>query len=256
MGWRKKIDESKKDPNAIPQLGAALVGLKLISDLRESIEERGRVRAIANGQTYTPSPDNIQFAQFSDCIVVSTAAGGSGMFSLLFEVLGINRQLLINSRLLVRGAITEGLMYHEGSVAFGPALTAAYDLERESSIYPRIIIDPALEIPFLSSQLIYGGGQQPVGHSRTIRRSPDGFCFLDFLAPWGPSITGIKGIPDFNDPIFASTLNHVRPIIVAGLNDHKYKTSIWEKYRWLAEYFNEIAAEYPDANGEPIRWAL
>jgi hypothetical protein len=258
LGWREQIERSKRDSSEIPKLGAALLDLKINSDMREWVEHEARARAATAGQAYTLSPEDIQFAQFSDTIVISAAAAGSGSISLLHRVQGINQQLFGRGQ-LARGAITAGAMYHKGSIAFGPALTAAYDLERKSSIHPRIIIDPALENVFLRLQTISEGGR-PVGNFNWIRRSPDGFYFVDFLAPMGPKITAksrasddqfLASFSEADDQFLASQLNHARAAIMGGLKKFRY-SSIWDKYRWLAEYFNVIAAEYPGASIEPI----
>ena len=44
------------------------------------------------------------------------------------------------SKLLVRGGVAIGDLYHEGGVAFGPALVEAYETERSLAIYPRVAL--------------------------------------------------------------------------------------------------------------------
>src|ERR1019366_4505768 len=48
------------------------------------------------------------------------------------------------SRLLVRGGVAFGPLYHSGDVVFGPALVDAYETEREVAIYPRIALSPSM----------------------------------------------------------------------------------------------------------------
>ena len=47
-----------------------------------------------------------------------------------------------------RGAIVKGLLYHKDGIIFGPALVEAYNLEKKSAKYPRIIISKELEALF------------------------------------------------------------------------------------------------------------
>jgi CheY-like chemotaxis protein len=89
----------------------------------------------------------------------------------------------------------------------------------------------ALENLFLRMQLISEGGR-PAGHFNWVRRSPDGFYFVDFLAPIGPKMTISRGsdgglIPSFSeedDRFLASQLAAARPAIMNGLKNYKYFT--------------------------------
>ena len=42
---------------------------------------------------------------------------------------------------LIRGAVTTGPLYHENGIVFGQGLVAAYELESNVAVYPRIIVD-------------------------------------------------------------------------------------------------------------------
>lgn len=59
-------------------------------------------------------------------------------FQLLANCSMLSR-LLMKRGIFIRGGITDGPMFHSGSMAFGPALTAAYDLENRSAVTPRIV---------------------------------------------------------------------------------------------------------------------
>jgi hypothetical protein len=244
LGWRELIAASEKDPGLIPKLGVALLHLNVPADMQRWFEAQSRLR----GETFE-SPEDMQISQFSDCIVISVAATSAGVMSLLFQLLGLLRGLLYNCGYLVRGAITAGPMHHKGPIAFGPALTAAYDLERNSSIYPRIILHPSLEPAFLAKQNIVDVEGKPMGQFKWIRRSPDSFYFIDYLEPMG-SGTGLDLQPMIS--MVSGSLSSVRKLITHGLRSHAYDPRKWDKYRWLADYFNEVNAEYPEARVDPI----
>jgi hypothetical protein len=256
LAWREKVNESEKDETLIPKLGGILFTTKLIADMRT--DQRRRILK----STTDPKDEersiygDVQFAQFSDSIIISTSANSSGMFQLLFEILNLNRSLFYSNEFLLRGGITFGPMFHQGPIAFGPALTNAYDLEQKYAIYPRIILDRALETAFLSVQKTVGIDLTPGPSFKWVRRSPDGFCFLDFLQP----ITAMSGEslhPEIIRGIVAPNFDVARKMITNGLRAYRYVTLIWDKYRWLAEYFNVVIAEYPEAAIEPISfdWA-
>jgi hypothetical protein len=193
------------------------------------------------GQPFVPYPE---FSQFSDCIVLSTKTDRLHRFLFIRQVVGINRALFAMG-LLLRGGISKGSTFHKGSIAFGPALTKAYDLEQKA-VYPRIIIDPELEPSFLESQNCFDNQGNPF-QFQWFRRAPDGFLFLDFLLEVGKELP-----PHATDEELLRRTATSRDLIVAGLEENRYDTRKWEKYRWLAEYFNEIAAEYPGAGFETV----
>jgi hypothetical protein len=250
LGWRDLIDRSMGDTGVLSGMGSALTYLKLISELPRPVEDWLRSKSEAAGQPFDPADGRLQFAQFSDSIIIS---GTASMFlPLIFQVWGINRTLFFHNGLLLRGAITTGLMYHKGSVAFGPALTAAYDLEHKSATYPRVILDPKLTSPTTTSVT-----QQTVAppFSTWFRQSSDGLWFFDYLNP----LLFIP--PNFNEePIHSQMLkeqvvpglNHARRLICDALVKYSECTKIWEKYRWMADYFNMVNSEYATAEVDPI----
>ena len=236
LGWRKQVEASKTDQSLIPKLGAVLAHLEITAD--------------------NPILRLLQFSQFSDCIIISTKASGLNHIQFLSAALGISRVLLYLG-FLVRGGITRGLVYHNGSVAFGPALTKAYDLER-LSVYPRIILDHDIERLFLDSQNFTSNGRNC--QFKWIRRAPDGFYFLDFLQSQNAqSIVGREEAAHGQKSAPLHFLRNIREMIARNLRDHHDSRDIrtWEKYRWTAEYFNEIVLEYPEANVEmlnEVKW--
>jgi hypothetical protein len=248
LAWREKIKESEKNETLIPKLCMALLKSKFAS------ERSTRLGKGSTKDARDPEPSShgdVQFAQFSDSLVISTSTNSIGMFQLLFEILDINRFLFFHNELLIRGGIAFGPMFHQVSIAFGPALTAAYDLEREHAVYPRIILDRSLEQPFLGFQKTVDLDSKPGPTFKWIRRFSDGFCFLDFLQPL-TAMSGKQFHPEIIRGIVAPEFATARKLIIEGLQAHRYVTRIWDKYRWLAEYFNGVIGEYPEAAIEPI----
>ncbi|HEY4276050.1 MAG TPA: hypothetical protein VGM68_11230 [Rhizomicrobium sp.] len=72
---------------------------------------------------------------------------------------------------LVRGAVVTGQLYHAGGVVFGPALVEAYELERDATVGPRVIVHPNT-----IKRIGY-----PEGASGLFR-DQDGFWCLDYMS--------------------------------------------------------------------------
>ena len=118
------------------------------------------------------------------------------------------------------------------------------------SIYPRLILHPSLEQAFLAAEKFVDLKGDPLGRFKWIRRWPDGFCFLDYLEPMG-SHTGSDFHPILD--MVSGSFSFVRKLVIDGLRSHPYDPSKWEKYRWMADYFNAVIAEYPEAKVDPIQ---
>jgi hypothetical protein len=248
LAWREKIKKSEKDETLIPKLCMALLKSKFSSE-RSARLGKGATKDARDQQA--SSHGDVQFAQFSDSLVISTSANNIGVVQMLFEILDINRFLFFHNELLIRGGIALGPMFHQGSIAFGPALSAAYDLEQVHSGHPRVILDRPLEQVFVGLQKTVDLDSKPGPTFKWIRRSSDGFYFLDFLQPL-TAMSDKQFHPEIIRGIVAPEFATARKLIIEGLQTHRYVTRIWDKYRWLAEYFNGVIGEYPEAAIEPI----
>lgn len=86
---------------------------------------------------------DLKFKVMSDtiCIFVESSVKNSltGLIAVC-DFLQI-RLLRLNIPILSRGAIVKGEIYHNNDVLFGKGFVKAYNLEEETAIYPRIIID-------------------------------------------------------------------------------------------------------------------
>lgn len=69
---------------------------------------------------------------------------GVNLNRLTFVLIELQNILLLKYKILIRGAITFGKLYHNNGVIFGEALVNAYNMEKDKACYPRIIYDEAL----------------------------------------------------------------------------------------------------------------
>ncbi|HEY2912093.1 MAG TPA: hypothetical protein VGK21_01925 [Candidatus Angelobacter sp.] len=243
LGWREMIEDSQKNIDLIPKMGSALTLIKLTGELPKSIEDWLRSRAESEGKTFDPHEGRIQFAQFSDSLLIS---GEKDLFySVLFQISSLIKSLFYNLGFLVRGAVTLGPMYHKGSVAFGPALTHGYDLERKSAIFPRVILDPILTtgLPVESDRLT----PEPSPILSMLRRDEDGFWFFDYLQPLIVRNIGLEVEQPWLNQFVIPNLLYSKRFIEDGLSKFAESEKIVHKYCWLAKYFNLVNWEYPQA---------
>ncbi len=244
LGWREMIEHSQEKIDLIPKMGSALTLLQLTGQLPRSVEDWLRSRAEAEGKTFDPHEGRIQFAQFSDSLLIS---GEKDLFySVLFQISSLIKSLFYNLGFLVRGAVTFGPMYHKGSIAFGPALTHAYDLERKSAVFPRVILDPVLTagLPIESDRV---APETPPILSM-VRRDEDGFWFFDYLQPLIVRNIGLEVEQPWLDQFVIPNLLYSKGFIEGGLSKFAGSEKTFHKYCWLKKYFNCVNREYPQAN--------
>ncbi|MBF4695098.1 hypothetical protein [Fusibacter ferrireducens] len=120
LGFSKIIEESVNNED---------VRSNLLKALNEMYEYDLKSKAIRGRQITT----------FSDSIVISYSLLDNVLTHVFYEIRNIIL-LLLEHKLICRGGISKGLLYHDDKVVFGPALNEAYSLESKVANYPRVII--------------------------------------------------------------------------------------------------------------------
>ena len=215
-----------------------------ITDLHATT--KGRLTNVLNtGRTVQATLD-AQVSQFSDTIVISANATSDehAAFGFLLEVGAVCRGCLFYG-LLLRGGISIGPMYHRDSLAFGPALTEAYDLESKVARFPRVVLHPnwydhASDVPSLVDS--------DIQTYHVLRKADDGLFFLDYLhplvRPMHSTLPRRDTLEQFLKPAYRLAMDGLRVFA----KDSKTR----EKYVWLATYYNEVLAELPSSELQPI----
>src|SRR4029077_5263647 len=114
---------------------------------------------------------------FSDSLVLSATLSDRAITCLVTSLLFLSRGLAELGK-YARGAVCVGLLCHEQDLCFGPALIAAYDLEKNVAVYPRIVFSPEAYTAAVHVNLTSVGPLAPY-----LREDVDGQRFLDFLNP-------------------------------------------------------------------------
>ena len=158
-------------------------------------------------------------AIFSDSVVVTIRE--SDPTGLVFPIWMAEEILNEKTGLLFRGGIAKGKYYHEGSVAFGPAINKAYELEQKAK-HSRIVIQNNI---FDESE----------DHEYFYMKDSDGeYC----LNPYSFGIVKYaKNCSKTTKEELLKALKDDRCRIIKGIDDNYYSEYI-EKYTWRVKPFN------------------
>lgn len=179
-------------------------------------------------------PTSRKVAQFSDSIIVSylkNEQNGSGVSSIIMDVHKLQCKM-VQRGILMRGAITTGLLYHDDAFVFGPALNEAVALEKLAS-YPRVIIDGEI--------LNEAGLRKNPGHehfrsiSSMVTEDFDGLYYVDYFNVHPDDFSD-----DWSD--LSNYLSKLREIIKEL--SAKKTPSIKVKHSWMRTKFNKMAMPF------------
>lgn len=142
---------------------------------------------------------------------------------------------LVEQGLFVRGGIVVGDFHIHDGLIFGRALGDAYERESNDAVHPRVILDELAA----GSQAAAGAEDHEDPKATLLMRDEDGWTFIDYLATL---------FDEYEDP--RPRLTAHRDTINAKLELHRSDRRLWEKYRWVAEYHNEVInTRIPDGTG-------
>lgn len=134
-----------------------------------------------------------------------------------------------------RGGITAGPLYYDEKLhmVYGSGLVRAYELESKSAIYPRIVIDENLK---------------PVDWLVGLRKeNGEGIWYFDYLE----LAYALYKQEEMNKDLHHSDklwLENHQSYIQNALIKHKDNLKIYEKYKWLAEYYNQFCDKHQLSN--------
>lgn len=181
-------------------------------------------------------PGNPVMTQFSDSLVISVEDSDQGK-EVLQNALQVLTSNLIASGYLLRGGVTRGEIFHDGSLVFGPGLIQAYDLESKFASTPRVILSRELSVEW--------DGRDASGGLPWIP-CPDGYLFFNFLPPF-------MGNPFFANPQqWQNHLGPVRDLILKKAREAGCPEDVFAKYVWLAGYFDRVCDEQPLCGVEKV----
>lgn len=234
-----------------------ILGFKaLVKETQQSIHSQAKITNIKDAfdliysilkEHYTPEEiEKVKCSTFSDCIVLSfPARQTNSLFFSLLPLIWLQAQLAWNHNILLRGAITVGDIYHENDMVFGPAMIEAYELESTKAIYPRIILDPKIEVEYnqwLAELQKEGNSNQIYDLKNELRytfkyrdgllsKDSDEYYYVDYLE----KIAGEMDEPENYIKFIDHIENLIHPYLESGTNE-----SLLRKYVWLYEKLQKI----------------
>jgi len=207
-----------------------------------SVQELAAWEDVSRTETSKDYFGGREVTAFSDCAVMSYPINAPGLVKLILDSGILTLTMLAKGR-LSRGAITVGSLYHSGRTVFGQGMIDAYDLERTSAIYPRLLVSDVAARMFFDE---HKGSQIDVS-STAIRQDKDGMWFVPILDYGWP---GGERVRMRLEPELVATARHC---IEEGLDKYRGQPRKYAKYDWLARYFNESIADYPEPRPQQIR---
>lgn len=183
---------------------------------------------------YNTSPKlDIKVAFFSDSIVLTTTQ----MLSLdsFFAAIWIAESFLVeNTGLVFRGAITKGLFYHEGTIAFGPAIIEAYKMEAMAN-YSRILINECIANELMS------------GRAGVFKDTDGQYCFNSLVI--GALRRTLEGLVENKEQLITGCKEEgdtIRKLIRENINTPYADKYIWRirPYNWFCDFMPTFANCY------------
>lgn len=214
---------------------------------REAWVRASMSAGLAPSQTPSLISDHLGVASFSDNIVtalpVPPGTDGESEFGYLVNGASWFQLLLILEGIFVRGALVRGLAWVGQDLAYGPALTSAYELESRHAVHPRIVIDRTLAEDLATYIGYYGGAGSP--EEAQVLVELDGTMFINYLDI-------ASDFPDVDQGL--EIVERHREAVVSALFDTRGQAGIHDKYVWVARLHNHVVATRWDGD-EALRVA-
>lgn len=172
----------------------------------------------------------IKSKAFSDNIIFDCAISGGNIvdaFESVAFLVAIFQEHLLESNLLLRGAITMGNAYTGKLFVLGSALVKSYSLESTAALYPRVIVDNALSLA------VYPVVSNNPCLKYMCREDRDGIHYIDYLHS--------PGKPDSSRILF---INESIKRNEKEMEKHSSEPLIQQKLIWHDDYLHCALHEY------------
>lgn len=194
--------------------------------------------------------EKIKVSILSDNVIVSCKIGIDNLYEFCKYIIYIQRQL-IDINVYFRGGIVCGEVFQNKIECFGPALVKAYLMEKELSIYPRVLIDNELVKNFYNrSNEILSCSDTPYVKYEDFGNDFDSDfdVKLNYKYLFIRDLDGLYYLNLFNffydiliDDSVLTTIGCLRKNIIKNLEEYNKpeKRKIFQKYFWMKNKFNE-----------------
>lgn len=239
LGWAAAITASTTSIEVTQKLGIAMQGLATHVNMTAWQREHGGPGGW---------PGDPMMTHFSDSLLISFSADRYAKSHIEMTLSTVIQTLMVHG-FVARGAVCYGPLIHREALAYGPALVAAYMLEKNEAMVPRIILDRSLADVWGPGEPVQDREGTLLGYRKFWRQDDDGWYFFDhFSNPFG--------LFRLNDEkpssALTSYMKNWRELIVANISENRDRPRVLRKYVWLARYFNRVCAENPSAKIDSI----
>jgi hypothetical protein len=220
LGFRELVEE--KSPNFIS---------RAIRKVIETTAPDAEIRRI----------NEENFVSFSDLIVHTIPVLSKtniryrdGLVFLEINHLAHAQAELIGEGLLIRGALTLGMLERTYGVLFGPGIISAYEMEHNEAQFPRVVVDPDLVEALRDTPLLraHGYDEEMEYISKYLRRDDDGVIFIDYLGGMQDEVSEYAEYLDF--------VQVHKSLIEEKIEKFKNNKRVLSKYLWLKKYHNAV----------------
>ena len=236
LGFKNKLVEFENEAIEFKNQTAAEIG-----DIDEDFENGVFYSEKANDfiQTFEIAiskldEDKFRYYLFSDNICITAKnviEGNEGSLSELLLVISELYYEFIQKGYFLRGAIDYGLFIDKSSIALGIPLAIAYGLESGKAVFPRIVLSENF-VSQLSQISLTGKSEiTSVFEDSLIKKS----CEINYLNVFNH----VFKLDDKEN--FFENYNRY---ILENLNKNESSETIFLKFKWLAEEFNDFIDHY------------
>lgn len=207
----------------------------IYSDIEKYIHFKSRV-----WNHEIPAFEFIKYRVISDSIVLCIDSSIEDAFMALAEVCQHfqDKMMMRTPKILLRGAITLGLIYIDNNVIFGPGLVSAYLLSEKLAIYPRIIVlEPILDKGEDETRKLSCGTRGSLIPVFTNDKM-DGIYYIHYFRLIYEA--GNAVIPE-TKKYFDSCISLCKEFLGSSTD-----IKIREKYEWLMNYIMRSMKQFPD----------
>lgn len=227
LAFKELIKSTMKDSEEVFERTEFIKSLFALM-IKELKNDRLEVR-LPNGT----SDKTVKVTHFSDSIVLSVSLNDES--SMFYTIIGLQFFLLelLKHKMLIRGGIVIGQLYHDSNTVFGPALNEAYNMENKTAKNPRVIIDLSVIDYYLQNFKIRHNAQDEREYILNfLSVDTDGLAYVDYFnVDFDQFDTDEAGI---------FYMQYLRNIIVQNIIGYDTIPSVKKKNTWMIHKFNRM----------------
>lgn len=216
----------------------ALEYINLINETYKTVLEIISNANLTVGDFNKTNKCEIKVKIFSDNMLIAMEYGNNEnekyedtILSMFFAAVGLFQYHFLLKGELLRGGITFDDLHFDERFAIGKGLVTADYLEKNSAIYPRVIIDNSIII----NGKLWNNIQSLItkmGFIVNFKKDRDTFYYIDYL--------NFLGLTECTSEYAKKTLSEIKKTLLEKFNDGQNDLKILNKRNWFKSYFNDF----------------